>query len=102
MSVNGKVSVSVESKHQERVEKFLTKRKSDVQEIADSISRAEYPSIKMMGELIKKSAGNFGMEDLKNLGQAIETAANIKDSGKLKELAVELGAYLESLEVKYV
>jgi HPt (histidine-containing phosphotransfer) domain-containing protein len=102
MPENGKISVTVEAKHRDRATKFLEKRKSDVHEIKDNISKGDYPSIKMLGELIKKSAGTFGLEDLKNLGQSIETAANLKDSGKLKELTTKLGSYLESLDVTYV
>ncbi|QWR77473.1 Hpt domain-containing protein [Candidatus Magnetomonas plexicatena] len=97
---DGKIVVTVDSKFKDRMPKFLQSRQKDAKEMEDSVKQGDYPSIKMQGGMIKKSSETFGLEDLKNLGQAIETAANLKDSGKIKELLQQYSDYVSKLEIQ--
>ncbi|MBF0519166.1 MAG: hypothetical protein HQK92_05525 [Nitrospirae bacterium] len=96
----GKIVVTVDPKFKDRMPKFLQSRQKDAKEMDESVKQGDYPSIKMQGGMIKKSSETFGLEDLKNLGQALETAANLKDSGKIKELIQEYSDYVSKLEIQ--
>ncbi|MEO5358074.1 MAG: hypothetical protein H7844_12360 [Nitrospirae bacterium YQR-1] len=95
-----KIVVTVDPKHKDRIPKFLSSRQKDVKEMEDCVKQGDYPSIKMLGGMIKKSSDGIGLEDLKNLGQAIETAANLKDSGKIKELLIQYTDYVSKLDIQ--
>ncbi|MBF0537999.1 MAG: hypothetical protein HQL03_07070 [Nitrospirae bacterium] len=97
-----KIVVSVEAKFEKQVSTFLEKRRRDVSEVAASIGKGDYDSIKMLGGGLKKMAEGFGMEALSQLGQALETASALKDSGRIKTVVKELADYLNRLSVEFV
>ncbi|MBF0608142.1 MAG: hypothetical protein SFH39_03080 [Candidatus Magnetobacterium sp. LHC-1] len=97
-----KIVVSVEAKFQKQVGTFLEKRRRDVSEVLGSIGKGDYDSIKMLGGGMKKMSEGFGMEALSQLGQALETAAALKDSGRIKTVVAELTDYLNRLSVEFV
>ncbi len=97
-----KIVVSVEAKFEKQLATYIEKRRRDVSEIAGSIGKGDYDSIKMLGGGIKKSADNFGIEALSQLRKALETAAAIKDSGKIKTVVDDLASFLNRLSIEYV
>ncbi|MBF0464905.1 MAG: hypothetical protein HQK88_07140 [Nitrospirae bacterium] len=97
---SGKIVVTVDPKFKDRMPKFLQSRQKDAKEMDECVKQGDYPSIKMQGAMIKKSSETFGLEDLKNLGQALETAANLKDSGTIKELIQQYADYVSKLEIQ--
>ncbi|MEO5361983.1 MAG: hypothetical protein H7843_16360 [Nitrospirota bacterium] len=96
-----KITVTVESQYKDRVAKFLNSRNRDVAEMRGEIAKGEYPSVKMTGGMIKKAAAAIGLTKFAEMGEAIETAANLKDSGKVKILIDELADYLSRVEIIY-
>ncbi|MBF0336717.1 MAG: hypothetical protein HQL05_02700 [Nitrospirae bacterium] len=97
-----KIVVSVEAKFKRQVDTFLEKRRRDISEVLGSVGKGDYDSIKMLGSGMKKMSEGFGMEALSQLGQALETAAALKDSGRIKTVAAELTDYLNRLSVEFV
>lgn len=80
---------------------YLQKKKKDIKEMTEEIGKGDYPSIRMTGASLKKSAQGLGLEKISNFGKDIEHAAGLKDSGKLKDLVSELAKYMETLEAQY-
>ncbi|MBF0319864.1 MAG: hypothetical protein HQL01_08705 [Nitrospirae bacterium] len=97
----GKITVTVEAQYKDRVAKFLNSRKRDIAEMRDEVGKGQYPSVKMTGGMIKKAAEGIGLTKFQEMGEAIETAANLKDSGKVKILIEELADYLSRVEIVY-
>ncbi|MBF0457816.1 MAG: hypothetical protein HQK99_07975 [Nitrospirae bacterium] len=98
---NSKITVTVASQHQDRVAKFLKSRNRDVSEMKQDVERGDYPSIKMTGGMIKKAADGIGLTTFKEMGESLETAGNLKDSGRIKILIDELADYLSRVEIVY-
>ncbi|MBF0488695.1 hypothetical protein [Candidatus Magnetominusculus dajiuhuensis] len=96
---NSKITVTVEPQYKDRVAKFLNSRNRDVAEMKEEIGKGDYPSVKMTGGMIKKAAAAIGLTTFKEMGEAIETAANLKDSAKMKILIEELADYLARVEI---
>ncbi|MBF0515656.1 MAG: hypothetical protein HQK97_00870 [Nitrospirae bacterium] len=98
---NSKIKVTVESKFQDRATKFLNSCNRYVTEMKQEVTRGEYPSVKMTGGMVKKNAAAVGLTKFSEMGEAIETAANLKDSGKVKILIEEFVDYLSRVEIVY-
>jgi hypothetical protein len=101
MADDSKINETIESKHDGRAQVWVQKRQNELKEISDSISKGDYPSVAMMGGMIKKGAGNFGLEKLSEYGGSIEAAAKLKDSQKIKSVLIEYTNYVNRLELSF-
>jgi len=101
MADDGKIIEKIESKHDGRAQVWIQKRQREVADITDSITKGDYPSVAMMGGMIKKGAGNFGLTKISEFGEALETAAKIKNSQKMKTLLAEYADYIKRIVLDF-
>jgi hypothetical protein len=101
MADDKKIFEAIEAKHDGRAQVWLQKRQKEVAEITASISQGDYPSVAMMGGMIKKGAGNFGLAKIAEFGEALETAAKIKNSQKMKTLLADYADYVKRIELDF-
>ncbi len=75
----------------ELIEKFLQRRRQDGVECQKAFLRADWKILESIGHKLKGSASSFGFEDLGQLGEQLEAAAQ-------KKAIIEIRALLERLE----
>jgi hypothetical protein len=90
---------TIKPEHKGEVSTLLKKCRRLLKEITDDIGKGDYPSVKMSGTSISKSAAKVELTKLADFGKSFEYTAALKDSGKLKELVAELSTYLNTLEL---
>lgn len=94
-----KTVLEVNFKLRDKADMFIKKKQRETSELKQDISQGDYPGVKMAGSSIHKNAERFGFAKIQEFGQAIESAAGLKDSGKLKEIIAEYSQYLNSIEL---
>ncbi|KJR40955.1 hypothetical protein MCHI_003149 [Candidatus Magnetoovum chiemensis] len=84
-----------------KIKAFIKKRQRDVTEIQGEITKGDYPSIQMTGQMMQKNGANLGLDKFVEFGKEFDIAAGLKDSGKLKEIAVRFAAYVDEADKQY-
>ncbi|MCI4626592.1 MAG: hypothetical protein L3V56_11610 [Candidatus Magnetoovum sp. WYHC-5] len=93
------IIVEVNYKMRDRVEVFVGKKKREVDDLKQDISKGDYAGLQLVGKSIKNNANKLGLAKIVEFGEAIESAAGLKDSGRLKDVMGEYYAYLDAVKV---
>jgi HPt (histidine-containing phosphotransfer) domain-containing protein len=82
---------------------FLTRKRSDTREILSGISseHIDFEALSGIGHNLKGEGGSYGLDDISVYGGEIEQAARNHDAEAIRHYAIELAAYLDSIQIEY-
>jgi signal transduction histidine kinase/CheY-like chemotaxis protein len=80
---------------------YLANRRADVVALRTALDQGDFATIRMTAHKMKGTGGGYGFPVLTELGGAIETAALSQDGDSIGQRLLELGRYLEQVEVEY-
>lgn len=83
------------------VPRYLARRADDVDDIRRALADGDLGPVRYIGHKMAGSGGGYGFDRLSEIGERIEAAAEAEDAGACAELADELAAYLDRIEVDY-
>ena len=96
-----KLVVRIDPDLRDLVPVFIAHKRDDAQAIAAAIARADYEALSQLGHRIRGEGGSYGFEELTEIGAALEIAAKARDLAAVRKSALELTAYLDSVEIVY-
>lgn len=96
------IRVEVESELEPIVPEFILNRKKDCILISSLLETNSFGEIRTLGHRMKGAGGSYGFDDISELGEAIEEAALIGDTGAICSAIQQLSAYLERVVAVYV
>jgi hypothetical protein len=80
---------------------YLENRRKDLAAMPLLLKQGDFDALRVMGHKMRGSGGGYGMDFLTAFGARLEAAAQNKEQPAIKELAGELGDFLDSLEIVY-
>ncbi len=96
-----KLVVRIDPDLRDLVPIFIAHKHEDAQAIVAAIARADYEALSQLGHRIRGEGGSYGFEKLTAIGAALEIAAKARDLAAVRKSALELTAYLDSVEIVY-
>jgi len=96
-----KLVVRIDPDLRDLVPIFIAHKREDAQAIVAAIARADYEALSQLGHRIRGEGGSYGFEELTAIGAALEIAAKARDLAAVRKSALELTAYLDSVEIVY-
>lgn len=80
---------------------FLNNRRRDVISIQEALERGNFEAILLLGHKMRGDGGGYGFDAISEIGAALEQAAKMQDSDKIRRYAEELSGFVERVEVVY-
>jgi|GEM_PF-260727 len=96
-----KLSVRIDKDLQDIAPKYLESRRADVATMLHALKDGRFETIRVLGHSMKGSGGGYGFDEITQLGEEIETAAQRQDLKQLKVKINELFQYIDHVEVVY-
>lgn len=75
--------------------KYLTRRKSEVEQLKECVSQDNFDLVGEIGHRLKGNGGTFGFPRISAIGLTLEDAAKAKDKTKLLEGIEKLSMIIE-------
>jgi len=96
-----KIRVKVDKELEELIPKYLENRRKDVEVMQIGLTTEDYESIRLIGHSMKGSGESYGLNQISEIGKAIEQAVKDQNIEDLKRQIMELKNYLDQAEVVY-
>ena len=80
---------------------FLNNRRKDVISIHEALETGNFEAILHLGHKMRGDGGGYGFDAISEIGAALEQAAKMQDSDKVRRYAEELSDFVERVEVVY-
>lgn len=80
---------------------FINNRLQDVSTILAAAAAEDYETIRIIGHTLKGIGGGYGFDRITELGAAIEQAGKLGDAEQARQLAGQIKAYLDGVEIRY-
>jgi len=80
---------------------FLENRQKDINTISDALAEKEYDTIRLIGHGMKGYGAGYGFDDLSEMGNTLEKAAEKEDTLSIQKELVKLETYLKNVQVVY-
>lgn len=80
--------------------RYLDRRDSDVGKLRDALRETEFETIRITGHNLFGSGSAYGLDEISRLGERIEKAAELEDTGGLERLIADLETYLRDLKIR--
>jgi len=84
------------------VPEYLESRRRDCAEIQRLLASGGMNYIQILGHRMKGSGGSFGFDEISEIGEALELAAQVLDTEGVRSAVVRLETYLARVSVAYV
>jgi HPt (histidine-containing phosphotransfer) domain-containing protein len=95
------MKISIDSDLEDLIPGFLENRQQDIQKLQAAMAAGDFETIRTLGHRMRGDGGGYGFHMISEIGQAIETAAQDKDTAEIVTRIDALTAYLERIEVVY-
>jgi PAS domain S-box-containing protein len=96
-----KVEIRVGERLREILPGYMERRQSDVAALAEALRREDFESARIIGHRMKGSGSGYGLDELTEIGAAIEAAAEEKSAERLDGQRRLLAGFLEKVSVVY-
>ena len=83
------------------VPEYLAGRRRDCAEIRSLLASGDVECIQVLGHRMKGSGGSFGFDEISEIGEALELAAQIPDAEGIRSAVGRLENYLARVSVAY-
>jgi len=83
------------------VPEYLESRRRDCAEIRNLLASGGVEYIQVLGHRMKGSGGSFGFDEISEIGEALELAAQIPDAEGIRSAVGRLENYLARVSVTY-
>ena len=94
--------VEIEQELMPVVPEYLDGRRRDCAEIGHLLASGDMGRIQTLGHRMKGSGGSFGFDEISEIGEAVESAAQIADAEGIRSAVGRLERYLATVCVTYV
>jgi HPt (histidine-containing phosphotransfer) domain-containing protein len=96
-----RIVVQVDADLKKLMPRFLDGRRKDIESILTALEQGDYQSIQVLGHSLRGSGGSYGIDAISEMGQALEQAAQARDSQQIREHLNELVHFLDRVEIVY-
>ncbi|WP_413559517.1 Hpt domain-containing protein [Bdellovibrio sp. HCB209] len=97
-----KIKVEIDADLQDLIPQFTENRKKDILALEDLISKNDLPAIAALTHKIKGAASSYGFMQLSEIAAQMEKLSKNNESAPLANLAQEMKAHFESIEIHFV
>jgi hypothetical protein len=94
-----RIRLSVEPELRELVPGFLTSRRRDLEALGRAIDRGDLVAVRHVGQNIRSFSRVLGIQQLTELGEKIQLAADERSTLRIASLQAQLADYLARVEV---
>ena len=96
-----KLIVKIDPDLSDLIPGFLARKHQDVEAIRTSAKHRDYAAIGNLGHKIKGEGGSYGLDEISQIGEQLETAARKLDTAECLSLADCLSEYLNTVEIVF-
>lgn len=97
-----RILVEIDQELMPVVPEYLESRRRDCAEIQRLLASDGMKCIQIMGHRMKGSGGSFGFDEISEIGEALETAAQAADAAGIGSAVKRLEKYLARVSVAYI
>ncbi len=97
----GKFQVLVDPDLEPIMGRYMELQFRDLNLMKNAIASGDGESVRMLGHKLKGSGASYGFNDLTEIGASMEIAGRTGDLKSAGDLAEQIHAYLENVEVIY-
>ena len=94
-----RILVEIDPELMQIVPDYLESRRRDCAEIERLLAFGGMEYIQILGHRMKGSGGSFGFDEISEIGEVLETAAQVPDADGIKSAVGRLERYLERVSV---
>ena len=94
-----RILVEVDPELMQIIPDYLESRRRDCTEIERLLAFGDMEYIQTMGHRMKGSGGSFGFDEISEIGEALELAAQVTDAEGIKSAVGRLERYLARVSV---
>jgi len=98
---HGRILVEIDQELIPLVPEYLESRRRDCAEIWRLLSSGGMHLIQVIGHRMKGSGGSFGFDEISEIGEALEAAAQVTDAEGVRMAVGRLEDYLARVAVAY-
>jgi len=91
--------VTVDAMLEPIMDRYLELRMEELVAMENAIPARDAETVRMLGHRLKGTGTSYGFERLTELGASMEIAGKEENMPKARELAGEIRAYLENIDV---
>ena len=96
-----RVVVHIDRDLSDLVPGFLARKREDLAAIIRAVEVGDPAALASLGHKIKGEGGSYGLDEITEIGAALEHAANASDLPAVRQCARGLEAFLDNLEIVY-
>ena len=98
---NEKITVYIDSDLEELVPGFLASKQNDIKQFLQFLSEKNYDKIRIEGHKMKGEGRGYGFDVISDVGSALESLAQGKNSECIRDELDKLQQYISSLNIVY-
>lgn len=96
--MSDKIIINVDPDLEDLIPGFLSNRAKDVASIRELVEASDFDAIKILGHSMKGAGGGYGFDRITELGDIIESAAEVADATTIRDANEKLDDYLSRVE----
>ncbi len=96
-----RVAVVVAAELEPLMAGFLQNRQIDLSTLQEALESRSFDTIRIVGHTMKGIGGGYGLDEITDIGERIELAAQERNEAFIRQNVESLGSYLAGLEVSY-
>jgi len=100
--MSNKIVVNIDKDLKEIMPGFLKNRNQDLADLVGHINNNDLKNIEVIGHKLAGNAGGYGLQNLGDIGSALEEAAQKHDVESIKKLIAKYNDFINRLEINYV
>ena len=100
-NLDEKMIVQVDAEIEDFLPVFLEEMHENITAIKEAVEQSDYEAIRLLGHRSKGTAGSYGFDVIVEISQSVELAAKAQNLEEVRNLADQLGNYLEHVEVVF-
>ena len=93
--------VQVDAEIEDIIPVFLEEMLENITAIKEAVEQSDYEAIHLLGHRSKGTAGSYGFDAIVEISRSVELAAKAQNLEEVRNLADQLGNYLEHIEVVF-
>src|SRR5512133_1588639 len=101
-ATTGRIAVEIDGELISIVPEYLDNRRRDCAEIERLLESGGMETIRFIGHRMKGSGGSFGFDEISDIGEALESAAQAADADAIRSAVNRLEGYLIRVAVTYI
>ena len=96
-----KIVARIDPEMKELIVEYLKNRLHDLETIEQALEGTDFSKVSFIGHNIRGTGPGYGLDDLYQLGTALENAAKKQDKKALETALENFRNYIENLEIRY-